>query len=375
MAKRSTLVLCLIVIVFLLGAWLFFDFFPSQVESIFGEADPSLNFIQKDRLALRLYLQKEILNQAKQPQAKDFFEFQISVGDTASQVCLKLRESGLIPDEESFLNYLIYKGYDRILQSGTYYFSFAQTPLELADAMIDSTPEDVEFVILAGMRLEEIADLIPTSGLGFSKEEFIEFLRSPKGIVLPQFLQGEAISSFEGLIFAGKYTILRNATPADFLRQLLDASAAQLTPEMLSAFNQQGLTPYEALILASLVEREAVNSQEKALIASVFVNRLRANMPLQSDPTIQYALGWDEERDTWWKTPLYVADLDVDSPYNTYKVYGFPPTPICSVGKESLLAVTFPAKTQYLYFRSACDGSGNHLFAETFAEHQANACH
>ena len=110
------------------------------------------------------------------------------------------------------------------------------------------------------------------------------------------------------------------------------------------------------------------------LIASVFINRLAAGMPLEADSTVQFALGHQEATDTWWKNPLSLDDLQVDSPYNTYLYGRLPPGPISNPGSTALNAVAFPAQTGYYYFRAACDGSGEHRFAETFEEHVQNAC-
>ena len=110
------------------------------------------------------------------------------------------------------------------------------------------------------------------------------------------------------------------------------------------------------------------------MIASVFTNRLRAGMRLDSDPTVQYALGYDPATGRWWKSPLSLDDLQVVSPYNTYQILGLPPGPIANPSLNALRAVAFPAETPYYYFRAACDGSGRHTFAETFEQHQDNAC-
>ena len=370
--RRLWIGLSCIVLLILVGLGSFFFFFPAQVSSTFGKPDVSLSMGQVRRLAVSLYLQREQLTRAKQADSAEPQEFQIQPGESAAQISTRLAQSGFIESDQNFLNYLIYKGYDRILQSGTYFFSAAQTPLELAAAMIDPTPEDVDFVILPGMRLEEIANLIPTSGLSFSSDELLALIQSRTGITLPEVYR-EA-SDLEGLILAGKYTILRVASAQEFLQDLIDQSAAQFTPDVVDAFVKQGLTPYQAIIVASLVEREAIQPAEKPAIASVFLNRLKVGMPLQSDPTVQYALGWNGQSNTWWKTPLTRADLEVNSPYNTYRVNGLPPAPICSVSVESLIAVAFPERTDYYYFRSACDGSGTHVFAESYGEHQSNAC-
>jgi UPF0755 protein len=131
---------------------------------------------------------------------------------------------------------------------------------------------------------------------------------------------------------------------------------------------------YEGVILASIVEKEAVNSDEMPLIASVFHNRLAAGIKLDSDPTVQYAIGYNHEGNSWWKNPLFLGDLEYDSPFNTYIYPGLPPGPISNPSLEAIKAVAFPAQSTYFYFRSACDGQGGHVFAETFEEHVQNAC-
>jgi UPF0755 protein len=97
-------------------------------------------------------------------------------------------------------------------------------------------------------------------------------------------------------------------------------------------------------------------------------------MPLQSDPTIQYALGYSVDQNTWWKNPLTSANLTINSPFNTYLYEGLPPTPICNPGKNSILAILEPAETEFLFFRAACDGSGEHIFNTTYEGHLNSAC-
>jgi UPF0755 protein len=122
------------------------------------------------------------------------------------------------------------------------------------------------------------------------------------------------------------------------------------------------------------VERESVEAAEMPLIASVFLNRLEIGMSLDADSTVQYAIGYNETQQTWWTNPLQGEDLLFDSPYNTYLYPGLPPGPIANPGLNAVRAVAFPAQTPYYYFRAACDGSGEHLFAETYEEHVQNAC-
>jgi UPF0755 protein len=136
------------------------------------------------------------------------------------------------------------------------------------------------------------------------------------------------------------------------------------------------LTPFQVLTLASIVEREARQPSERPTIASVYLNRLAASMPLQADPTVQYAIATRDGPAAgaygYWKSQLTPADLQVGSPFNTYQVAGLPPGPICNPGEASIRAVLQPASTDFLYFVARTDGSGTHLFARTLDEHNAN---
>ena len=170
------------------------------------------------------------------------------------------------------------------------------------------------------------------------------------------------------------YTIKREATSSEILVIMLQNFDQQLTEDIRNGYKRQGLTLSQAVTLASIIQKEAVAPDELPIIASVFYNRLHSGMKLESDPTAQYALGYDLAQETWWKNPLKANDLKVDSPYNTYVRVGLPPGPICAPGLAALTAVAFPAQTPYYYFRARCDGSGAHNFATTYAEHVNNAC-
>jgi UPF0755 protein len=239
--------------------------------------------------------------------------------------------------------------------------------------MQDVTPGDVTFSILPGWRLEEIAAALPYAGLEVGTDEFLAATSQlpdswPLAAELPQ------VSSLEGLLFPGAYEVPRQATVEELLRLALDRYAQELTGELRSGFATQGLSIYQATILASIVQREAVVADEMPVITSVFLNRLAAGMKLDSDPTVQYAVGNVPGRGGWWVVPLSARDLQVDSSYNTYLYSGLPPGPIGSPGADALRAVAFPAQTPYYYFRARCDGTGRHAFAETYEQHLNNAC-
>jgi len=231
----------------------------------------------------------------------------------------------------------------------------------------------VDLHIFEGWRLEEIASSLPTSGLNISGQSFIDLTKinpviSPSNVDLP------TGASLEGFLFPGKYTLDRETNVNELINTLVDRFEAQLTAEMIQGFSDHGLSIYEAVTLASIVQRESVVVEEMPIIASVFYNRLEAGMKLDSDPTIQYALGYDSVNKTWWKHPLATDDFQVISAYNTYSHIGLPPGPISNPGIDALRAVAYPDSSEYFYFRATCDGSGKHLFAISFEEHLKNGC-
>lgn len=289
-------------------------------------------------------------------------------GATAGEVVGLLWEAGVVPDPGVALTYLTYTGQTGRLQQGTFRLRGPLSPLQALQQLQDPTARLVTLQVLPGWRREEIAAMLDAGG-PLSGAEFLAATQSPEGYRLPFSIPPEA--TLEGLLFPGTYTLGPEDDARDLVQAMLDELARNLASLYAQGFTQQGLTPYEGVILASIVQREAVHEDEMPLIASVFLNRLRRGMPLEADPTVQYALG---RPGRWWPAPLSAADLAVDSPYNTYRRVGLPPTPIANPGMAALRAVAFPPQTPYLFFRAACDGSGRHVFSATYEEHLQAAC-
>jgi len=355
----------------LLGAAAAIVVIPQQAEALFGPPTPNLSSVQRFTLSLSLLNNADLLiAPAKIPGEE--ISFAIQPGDPANTVIRRLAEAGLIADAEAFRDYLIYTGVDTRLKTGQFRLSTAMTPIEIAEAIQSFSATEGAITILAGWRLEEIAEAVPTSGLKITSEDFLAAAqRRPQGIGFAEELPEQI--THEGFLFPGTYTLPRQATVEQLLAVFLGSFSSNVTPEMRSGFTQQGLSLYEAVILASIIERETVVDGEQAMIASVYFNRLRQGMMLQADPTVQYALGYDEGWG-WWKSPLALEDLNAESFYNTYLYNSLPPAPIASPGLEALQAVAFPAETSYFFFRADCEESGRHVFAVTFEEHQANGC-
>lgn len=342
------------------------------VNGLFGAPTSELTLTQQLAFPVELFIHRNELTSSVDMDGIDQ-AFTIEQGESVSMICLRLEQAGLINSSELFRTYLIYSGFDRQLQAGQFNLNPAMSGVEIAEELLDASSDEAIVTILAGWRIEEIAENVAASGLDITAEEFIAAAYAPSSVHLSS-LPVDTLSSLEGFLFPGTYTFPRETDLDTVLETILAALAENMDDSLLDGFERQGLTVIEAVTLASIIEKEAVLDDEKPMIASVFFNRMAQSMRLETDPTVQYALGYQSDTDSWWKSPLSTSDLAVDSPYNTYVNFGLPPTPISNPDLVSLNAVAFPAETPYYYFRAACDDSGRHNFAITYEEHLENAC-
>jgi UPF0755 protein len=331
---------------------------PKYAEEIYGPPSDTLRLQDKLYLSVFVILDKSELTTPGNTFGEDV-SLQVELGESPLSVINKLSDLGLINDPEAFRHYLVYSGIDTQIQAGEYRLNPHMTPIEIAYALQDSTPTHTDFFVLAGWRAEEISESLQYAGLTITPDEY-----------LASVIRNDS----EGYLLPGVYNLPRDISAELLVQTTVNAFNAALTPEIKAGFVQGGFSIHEAVILASIIERETVVDDEMPMIASVFINRLNIGMKLDADPTVQYAIGYNSSQDTWWTNPLSYSDLEVESPFNTYRYAGLPPGPICNPGLNALRAVAFPAQTPYYYFRATCDNSGRHLFAETFEEHKGNSC-
>jgi UPF0755 protein len=272
------------------------------------------------------------------------------------------------------LDYLRYKGYDTTIQQGEFELNGGMSPVDIAFQIQQPFSKYIIIGMPAGWRVEQFANSLKSYGVIGNPELIIDMARDPEAYGITSRLPiGDGLEGF--LLPMGDYQLEREGlTYEDIIYAMLLNFEAELKPEWEESFSENGLTLREAVILASIIEKETMVEREMPLIASVFYNRLKAGMKLETDPTVQYAIGWNAEQQTWWTNPLSYADLQIDSPYNTYLYPGLPPGPICSPSLAALQAVANPLESNYYYFRAACDDSGTHRFAETYEQHLANGC-
>src|SRR5262249_37249725 len=232
-----------------------------------------------------------------------------------------------------------------------------RSPRQLLERLV-GPPDSLHAVTIPeGRTVQEVVSLLAAAGLG-SEETFQTLVGDP------HFLASEGLPSegAEGYLFPDTYSFPLGTPPERVLGIMIRRFHEVFTPEMAARAAQLGLTPYQAVTLASLVEEETARPEERPLVAAVYLNRLKRGMPLQADPTVLYGPRPGDRR-------LSRGDLSQPGPYNTYTTLGLPPTPIANPGRASLEAAVNPAQVPYLYF--VARGDGSHEFNTELAQHNA----
>ncbi len=299
--------------------------------------------------------------------------FSILPGELPVDVATRLQSQGLVKDPDLFLKLAKYLRVDTNIQAGEYVLKRTMKPPEILDAFQHGRAKTVTVTVRPGWRAEEIADYLATLGLqNYDKDEFLRLVKA--GNFDYAFLKDRpknATPSVEGFLFPETYNVPYDVPTATLITLMLDTFNSRVNEGTRQKAAAQKMTLYEVVALASIVEREAVVADERAVIASVFLNRIKKKMFLQADSTAQYAIGYQAATKQWWKSPVTIEELsNANSPYNTYRNPGLPPGPICNPSLASIVAAADPAQSDYLFYFSK--GDGTHAFGKTFEEHQQN---
>jgi UPF0755 protein len=330
-------------------------------------------------------------------------EFVVNDGDTASTIAARLAGESLIKDARAFVFIASSKQLSGELQQGTFVLRRNMTPDQLVTALL--APPAVPYVSIAlrtGLRLEQITAKLQTlPELQMDPREFYELAKEPPAALIADYPWLQRIfralpegtkPSLEGFLWPDTYNLLPDTTPEELIRRMLDNFVANVTEAKLNVPQERGLTFYQVLSLASIVEREAVLDDERALIAGVYQNRMDGlpgikNKILNADPTVIYAVdtvklaelpfeSWKTY--TFWTVPEGTALKNVVLPddllgFQTYTQPGLIPAPIVTPTVASIDAALHPdTADKYLYFLAIPDGNGAHVFAKTDKEHNAN---
>jgi UPF0755 protein len=279
----------------------------------------------------------------------------IREGDRLPDVAQRMARQGVLRFPRLFTAYARLTGQDRDVRWGEFRIAEPLSPRGLL-ARITGPPDALHTVTIPeGLTVRHVIARLAAAGLG-SEEEFRSLLGDP------QFLATEGLppEGPEGYLFPDTYTFPLGTPPDRVLRTMIRRFREVFTPEMAARAAQVGLTPHQAVILASLIEEETAVGGERPLVAAVFLNRLRSGMPLQADPTVLYGRPDDDRR-------IRRSDLARPTPHNTYTMQGLPPTPIANPGRAALEAACAPADVPYLYF--VARGDGTHEFNVEVTKH------
>lgn len=275
--------------------------------------------------------------------------FSIKRGEGIRTIAEHLQKQDLIRSSVAFFLIARFGGLDNNIQAGDFRLNPAMDLYTVTNTLTHGTI-DVWITIPEGWRNEEIS-LRLAKELSIPEQEFLKVAR-------------------EGYMFPDTYLIPKDAEASVAAKIFLSNFDKKISQELRMRAKAKKLSLDEAIIIASMVEREAKFNEDRPLVASIILNRLSLGMKLDIDATVQYALGYQTKEKTWWKKELTIEDLDIDSPYNTYKNPGLPPKPIANPGLDAIVAVVDAPLTDYIYYIS--DKTGKLHFAKTIEEHNSN---
>ena len=284
----------------------------------------------------------------------------IEKGQTGTEIADMLFERGLIRSTQGFKLWLYLSGTNDKLQTGHYQIPNKVTVRELISLLQEGHVESIRVTIPEGYTVGDIAIVLEKNQIMKAKD----FLAEAKTYVPYPYMKGTKPATYpvEGFLFPSTYEIPVGATPRDVIQMMADEMNRYLTPAVKKQIQAQHMSIHDFVTLASIVERESLFDADRPTIAGVFKKRLAHGIPLQSDATISYVLGYAKENVT-------IGDTQLQSPYNTYVSKGLPPGPIANPGKKALDAVLHSENTDYLYF--VADKEGHNHFSKSYEEHLA----
>jgi UPF0755 protein len=286
---------------------------------------------------------------------------QVPPGAGTGEIGRALVDSGIVRDQLTFRAALYWTGASRMLKAGEYRFDRPMTAVAVVEKMARGDVYTRRITFPEGLTIQDMAKIYESQGFGPARE----FADAARDASLVSELDPKA-TDLEGYLYPETYAIAHGTKASALVEMMVTRFKSVFDDDLRRAADARGLSVHEAVTLASLVEKETAKPDERPLVAAVYSNRLKIRMGMQADPTVVYAL----QKAGRYDGNIRREDLQVDSPYNTYRYAGLPPGPIASPGKPSLAAAVAPADVPYLYFVSRNDGS--HVFSATLDEHNRN---
>lgn len=282
--------------------------------------------------------------------------FSIDIGESIDSIGQRLKTKNLIRSKAAFKITVVTQGLVLEIQAGDFKLSPASELSQITKTLTHGT-SDLRITLIEGWRREEMADefkkRFEAAGTLFNKDAFLQ-----------------ATEGKEGYLFPDTYLIPKASKGQEIAEMLTKTFQRKVEADLHSASERQALRLDQAVIIASMIEREVRFDKDRPLVAGILVKRWHNDWPLQVDATIQYILGFQKHEASWWKKSLTQEDLKIDSPYNTYQRVGLPPAPICNPSLASIKAVADLQQSPYWFYLS--DTSGSLHYAKTIEEHNLN---
>jgi UPF0755 protein len=289
--------------------------------------------------------------------------FKIVKGESGTEIAEKLEKENLISGKMYFLYYLKKQNLGEKILPGEYELNSNLTIPEITILLTQKKEDFIKLTFPEGWDGQKIAERLTANGL--DGQGFLALVKKPEQFRAQYtFLQDPAIKSLEGFLFPDTYFFKKEILPKDIVLKMLDNFDAKLTSEMKATLEKKKISLLNAIILASIVEKEVRSDADRALAAGIFWERIAIGQPLQSCATLAYILGENKKQYTY-------ADTQIKSPYNTYQNKGLPPGPISNPGLSAIKATIYPVESKYNYFLSD-PATDRTIFSQTFQEHLNN---
>ena len=313
-------------------------------------ADPDVAHIQKPDTPIEDTSPENVIERRINIKIRD--------GMSTAEIAERLAEKGIIASSLKFRFFARLRGYDDKLRPGSYTFTADMSDDDVFAKLLTGEKKLIKFTVPEGFGVKEIAERLYNLDLADKNE----FLKAAENFAPYDYMRKHQNVFFaaEGFLFPDTYNVESDMDIDEILNLMAKNFDERLTPEMRTHAEKMGLSVYDLITLASLVEREVRFPEDRPIVAQVFLKRLKLNMPLQTDATLQYLMDTPKEDVT-------IADTQINSPYNTYQHTGLPPGPIANPGMASIEAVLHPSETDYLYF--VADRNGHNHYAFTYEEH------
>lgn len=315
-------------------------------------------------LALLIYFFNALSSPASHQSRQVYFV--VESGQGVNEISANLHQDGLISNKFIFETYVWLKGLEEKVIAGEYMLNSNMSMKEIIRLLTTGrvVKEEANITIIEGWRKTQIAQMLEDKGL-IDKDEFILATAIDDWRFKYDFLSDLPVDDLEGFLFPDTYRIYVDAKPKDVIKKMLDNFDKKINKEMRADIKKSGRNLHQIIIMASIIESEAssLSEVEMAMVSDVFWKRYEAGMALQSDATVNYITG------KYLLRPTY-ADLETDSPYNTYKYAGLPPTPIGNPGLDAIMAAIYPKENDYYYFLT--DKDENIYFAVSYNQHLSN---